>query len=132
MAYFAYSSISGGLGPGPWRINTGVDPANIDTVLGIIQEEISRILEEPISVDELEDSKAFLTGSLPLHLETNEGLSQAIINIERHNLGLDYLRQYKQTILEINPPEILSAIGHWMHPYNIALAIAGPTLYKER
>ena len=66
-----------------------------------------------------------------LHLETNEGLSQAIINIERHNLGLDYLRQYKQSILDIGPSEILDAAGHWMHPTNVALSIAGPTYYKE-
>jgi len=127
LAYYAYSSISGGLGPGPWKINTGVDPANIQRVLDIMLSEIQRILDEPIPEDELEDSKAFLTGSLPLHLETNAGVAQAIINIERHNLGLDYLRHYKETIMRINALDIQTAVQHWIHPRHYALAIAGPT-----
>jgi zinc protease len=126
LAYYAYSSISGGLGPGPWRIYTGVDPENIDDVITIIEDEIEHLVTEPIPDHELTDSKAFLTGSLPLHLETNEGLSQAIINIERHNLGFDYLRQYKQSIMQISPKNILNAVQNWMDPHNLALSIAGP------
>ena len=130
LAYFAYSSISGGLGPGPWRINTGVDPDNIDKVLSIIQEEIKRMVEEPIPDDELEDSIAYLTGSLPMHLETNEGLAQSIINIERHKLGLNYLRQYRQSIMQISPSDIINAVQNWIDPDNIAISVAGPTLYS--
>lgn len=129
LAYFAFSSISGGLGPGPWRVNTGVDPDNIYAVLPLIQHEIRNILNDPIPDDELEDSKAFLTGSLPLHLETNEGLAQALINMERHQLGLDYLQQYVSIITTIHAREVQEAMARWIHPEHCAIAIAGPTVY---
>ena len=131
LAYYAYSSISGGLGPGPWRINTGVDPDNVPRVLDIMQVEVQRILNELIPEDELEDSKAFLTGSLPMHLETNEGITQAILNIERHHLGLDYLRQYKASLISIQADDVQTAIQQWLHPSNYALAIAGPNHSME-
>ena len=130
LAYYAFSSLNGGLGPGPWTINTGVDPANIDRAIEVILGEVQCILDEPIPEEELEDSKAFLTGSLPLHLETNEGLVQAITNIERHNLGLDYLRHYKDTIMRISALDIQTAVQHWMHPHHYAMAVAGPTTYS--
>ena len=131
LAYFAYSSITGGLGPGPWRVNTGVDPDNIYAVLPLIQQEIRKLLDKPIPDDELDDSKAFLTGSLPLHLETNEGLAQAITNMERHQLGLDYLQQYVSIITTIHSREVREAMARWIHPEHCAVAIAGPTTYYE-
>lgn len=129
LAYYAYSSIDGGLGPGPWTINTGIAPANIGRAVDVILDEIKRILDEPIPEDELEDSKAFLTGSLPLHLETNEGLMQSIINMERHTLGLDYLQHYKENIMRISAQDIQKSVQHWMDPTSYALAVAGPTIY---
>ncbi len=30
MAYYSYSRIDGGLGPGAWRVVAGVDPSNVD------------------------------------------------------------------------------------------------------
>ncbi|TFG72553.1 MAG: insulinase family protein, partial [Anaerolineales bacterium] len=129
LAYYAYSSITGGLGPGPWTINTGVDPANTGRALDVILIEVERILDEPIPEDELEDSKAYLTGSLPLHLETNEGLMQSIINMERHALGLDYIQHYKANIMRISAQDILKSVQHWMDPNIYVLAVAGPTTY---
>ncbi|MDF1513909.1 MAG: pitrilysin family protein, partial [Anaerolineae bacterium] len=126
LAYYAYSSISGGLGPGPWRINTGVEPGNVLRVVDILRDEIRHILEHPVPEDELEDSRAFLIGSLPMHLETNEGLTQAIINIERHQMKLDYLREYTEMIRGISATEVQTALQHWLHPDQFALSIAGP------
>ena len=56
-----------------------------------------------MQVAELEDVQTYLTGSLPLGLETNEGVSGAILNMERDQLSLDYLSRYPGLVGEITP-----------------------------
>jgi len=126
LAYYAYSRVDGGPGPGPWRVIAGVNPANVARAIASIRAEIARICEEPVGEQELADNKAFLTGSLPLRLETNEGVAQVILDMERYSLGLDYLQRYTGLIEAITAEQVQAAAQKWLHPDAYALAIAGP------
>ena len=126
LAYYSFSRVDGGPGPGPWRIVAGVNTANVERAVTGIRAEIRRMCEEPVDEEELEDNKAFITGSLPLRLETNEGVAQAIINMERYGLGLDYLQRYADLIGEITAERVQAVAQRWFDPDAYALAIAGP------
>jgi zinc protease len=126
LAYYAYSRVRGGIGPGPWSIVAGVDPANVDQAVDSIRAEIQRMRQEPVPPEELADSQAFLIGSLPLRLETNEGVARAIRDIERYDLGLDYIQQYAGMIQAATPGTIQAAAQQWLDPDAFNLAIAGP------
>jgi zinc protease len=58
LAYYAYSSVNGGMGPGPWTISSGVDPENVEKVIKLIVDELDKFTNELVTVDELEDSKS--------------------------------------------------------------------------
>ncbi len=126
LAYYSFSRVDGGLGPGPWRVIAGVNPANVERAAASIRAEIRRMCEEPVGEDELADNKAFITGSLPLRLETNEGVAGAILNMERYNLGLDYLQWYARLIGEITAERVQAVARRWLDPDAYALAVAGP------
>jgi zinc protease len=126
LAYYATSRLSGGEGPGPWRVIAGVNPVNVEQAVVSIRDEIRRICEEPVGEEELVDNKAFITGSMPLHLETNEGVAGTILSMERHGLGLDYLQRYADMIDEITAARVQVAAQRWLDPDAYALAIAGP------
>lgn len=126
LAYYAYSRIEGGHGPGPWTVVAGVNPVNVNRALDSIRGEIRRICEEPVPPQELADSQAFLVGSLPLRLETNEGVARAILEMEQYNLGLDYLQRYADLIREITPERVQAAAQRWLDADAYVLAIAGP------
>ncbi|MCP4541217.1 MAG: insulinase family protein [Chloroflexi bacterium] len=128
LAYYSFSRVDGGPGPGSWRVVAGVNPDNTEQAVTSIRAEIRRISEELVEADELEDNKAFITGSLPLHLETNEGVAQSIINMERYNLGLDYLQRYAGLINKITAEQVQAAAQRWLDPDAYALAVAGPSL----
>jgi zinc protease len=127
LAYYSYSRLDGGPGPGPWRVMAGVNPANIEPAIVSIRDEIRRIQEQLVSEDELNDNKAFITGSLPLRLETNGGVAQSVLSIERYNLGLDYLQTYAERIKEIDAEQVRAVANRWLDPDAYALGIAGPT-----
>lgn len=126
LAYYVYSSVSGGLGPGPWVVSAGVDPANVDQALDLIQGEIGRYISQPVSVEELADTQANFIGRLPLSLETNSGVASALLNLERFNLGLDYYRQYPDLIRAITREQILTTAHRYLTPERLGVAIAGP------
>jgi zinc protease len=126
LAYYSYSRISGGSGPGPWMIVAGVNPVNVEQAVDSIRAEIRRIRQEMVPVDELRDSQTFLVGSLPLRLEANEGVAFAALDMERYGLGLDYLQRYGDLIRAITPERVQAAAQLWLDPDAFNLAVAGP------
>ena len=126
LAYYAYSSLSGGLGPGPWAISAGVDPANVTQAIDLICQEIARFVREPVTAEELADSQANFIGRLPLSLESNGGVAGALINLERYDLGLDYYRRYPDMVRAVTPELVLEAARRYLDPDRLGIAIAGP------
>ena len=94
--------------------------------MGYVHRGIERLCQEPVSAEELADNQAFITGSLPLALETNEGVARSIIRMERYKLGLDYLQRYADLINEVTPERVQAVAQRWLDPDAYALAIAGP------
>ena len=126
LAYYAYSSLSTGIGPGSWEVSAGVNPQNVSRARQLIQDELDRYLQEGITEEELADSKANFIGRLPLSLESNSGVANALLNIERHQLGLDYYRRYPDFVNQVTCEEVLSTARKFINLNRLAIAVAGP------
>ncbi len=125
LAYYAYSSLSAGTGPGSWEVSAGVSPQNVKRALELIQGELKRFVQEGVSEDELADSKANFIGRLPLSLESNGGVANALLNVERHQLGLDYYRHYSSLVDEVTREDVLSTARKFIDVDKLAIAVAG-------
>lgn len=125
LAYYAYSSLSAGIGPGSWEVSAGVNPLNVKKATELIKDELKRFVQEGVTEDELADSKANFIGRLPLSLESNGGVAGALLNIERHHLGLDYYRRYPDMVNEVTREDILEAARKFIDVEKLAIAIAG-------
>ncbi|MDX9993191.1 MAG: pitrilysin family protein [Anaerolineales bacterium] len=125
LAYYAYSSLSAGLETGTWDISAGVSPANLQKAIDLILQEIKIFVENGVTVAELQDSQDNFVGRLPLSLESNGGVTQALLNIERYDLGLDYYQNYEERIRAITPADALQAIRRHLHPEKLAIVSAG-------
>jgi zinc protease len=126
LAYYSYSRLSGGYGPGPWQVIAGVAPDKVDRAVAAIRHEIRRMIDEPVSHEELADNKAFFKGQLVLSLETNEGVAGSIMTMEMYRLGIDYLHRYAAMIDSLTAEDIQAAAAHYLDPDAYALAVAGP------
>ncbi|MCC6616966.1 MAG: insulinase family protein [Anaerolineae bacterium] len=126
LAYYAYSSLDGGMGPTPWRAIAGVNPANIQLATERIIDEIRRITNEPVSDEDLANVQSFFVGKLPLQLESNEGIAGTMLNMEIYGLGLDYLLTYRERIHALSKEDLLGAARHYLNPDAYVLSISGP------
>jgi zinc protease len=126
LAYYAYSQLSGGMGPGPWYISAGVDPANVEQAIELIRGEIERFSSQAVTTDELADSQSNFIGRLPLSLESNSGMASALLNLERYYLGLDYYRNYPEMVRNVSVEDILASARKYWEPDRLAVGVAGP------
>jgi len=126
LAYYAYSSLAGGDGPGPWQVVAGVNPSNLEQAIELIRGELRKIIKQPPGKDELGDNQANFIGRLPLQLESNEGVAGAIVNAERHSLGIDYFQKYPELVANVTRDDILRVAQRFIDPDNLAIASAGP------
>jgi zinc protease len=125
LAYHASASMNAWIDAGSWEVSAGVNPTNLDRAVDLIISELTRFVTEPVSQAELEDSQSNFIGRLPLSMESNSGVANAILNLERFQLGLDYYRRYPQMVSQVTPAMILEAAGRYIDPEKLAIISAG-------
>jgi zinc protease len=127
LAYYVYSTQDAGLDTGVWMAGAGVNPAQMGRALDSILAEIERLSREPVTAEELADSKAYLTGVVPLTLETNDGIASTLLNMEWYGLGLDFLDRYSGLIDAVTVEDVQRVAQAYLRPDAIAIVTAGPT-----
>lgn len=128
LAYYVQSGLGSSPGPGAWTVSAGVDPKDVDRAVELILEEVRRFVSEPVTEEELSDVQANLIGSLPLSLESNAGVASRILHMERHQLGLDFLRRYPEIVRAVTRDQILEASARYLDPERLAVVVAGPPI----
>jgi zinc protease len=126
LAYYAYSTQDASLHAGVWLALAGVNPAHVTLAVESILAEFARLGEEPVPDAELADSQAYMTGVLPLTLETNEGVASTLLNMEWYGLGLDYLQRYNELIYNVTPAEVQRVARAYLRTDAYTLSVAGP------
>ncbi|MHB0966319.1 MAG: M16 family metallopeptidase [Bellilinea sp.] len=131
LAYSASTSLNGSRAAGSWEFSAGVASQNLERVIELMMTEVGHFIHQPVSSEELKDSQSSYIGGLPLSLESNAGVSRAILNIERYQLGLDYLVNYASMIEKITPEQILETAQRYLVPAHFVTISAGPHPSEE-
>ncbi len=131
LAYYVYSGLDAGVGAGPWTVAAGVNPRNVDRAVDGILAEIERLRTAGVTQDELQHAQDFLTGSLALRLETNDGVAGTLADIEFFGLGLDYIVRYPDLIRGLSVEDLRVAVDRHAHPEVAITVVAGPPDGKE-
>ncbi len=125
LAYYAGSELTSLQLGGSWTVSAGINPENFEKTTDLIHAEISRFSSQPVEAEELSDVKAYFQGRMPLQLESNAGIAGQLLTIERYDLGLDYLRNYRDQIEKVTREEILAAASAYLKPDALVTASAG-------
>jgi zinc protease len=126
LAYAAQSTLVSSRNSPPWVVYCGVAPENVDRALDLIDRELQRFTTERVSEEELLECQAFLIGSLPLTVESNEAVAEALLDMVYYDRGLDYYQRIPDLIAGIDRQQILEAAQRYIKLESIATAVAGP------
>jgi zinc protease len=87
--------------------------------------ELERIRTDLVSDEELADAKNFLTGVFPIRAETQEGLTNLIVNQQLYGLADDYLQTYRDNIEAVTREDVLTVANKYIHPDRFAIVVVG-------
>ena len=87
--------------------------------------ELERIRTESVGDEELQDAKNFLTGVFPLRAETQEGLTNLIVNQYLYGLPEDYLETYRENVAAVTAEDVQRVAREHIRPDEVAIVIVG-------
>ena len=87
--------------------------------------ELNRIRDEKVLADELNDAKNFLTGVFPLRAETQEGITNLIVNQLLYDLPDDYLQTYHENVSAVTTEDVQRVAQAYVRPSEMAMVIVG-------
>jgi zinc protease len=126
LAYYASTSLNAGLLAGTWEISAGVNPGNLERALELIMKELERFIREPVAEEELSDSRSNFIGRLPMAFESNAGIANGLVRLERFGLDLDYYVNYPDLLQQISSEDLLHAAQRYLHLDQLVIISAGP------
>ncbi len=126
LAYYSFSRADANFGPGTWRLIAGVDPTNVDTAIKVMLEEIDTLIIKLVSHKELDDNKSYILGSIPIQLETNEGIAGTLASMELYGLGMNYLQHLPKQIKGVSRQDVRKAAARLLDPATYVVTSAGP------
>jgi predicted Zn-dependent peptidase len=110
---------------GIWMAAAGTDPANVDTVVEILERELRRLADEPLSDEELANAKNYLDGSLVVGLETFS--SQAFQMIRDETYGVRVLSQaHRDGIQNVTTDDVQRVARTYFRPEAATLVVVRP------
>jgi zinc protease len=88
--------------------------------------EIRRIIEEPVTGEELQDAKDYLTGSFVFAFESISQIARFLVHAEVYGLGFDYAEKYPEYIRSITVADITRVARTYLDSDNYTLVVVGP------
>jgi zinc protease len=128
LAYTTFASITmtAGLDPGRFIAFIGTSPENMKLATEGLLNEIRRIIEEPVTSEELQDAQDYLTGSFVFAFESSPQIARFLIHAEVYGLGFDYIEKYPEHIRAVTVDDISRAARMYLDSENYTLVVVGP------
>jgi len=123
--YGAYSNLDARRSAGTFRATAEVRTAVTGDSLKEFFYELNRIRDTRVSEKELGDAKAYLTGVFPIRLETQEGLTDQLVQIKMLRLPNDYLERYRDRVQAVTAEEIQRVATKYIRPDVAAVIVVG-------
>src|SRR5215467_411257 len=128
LAYTTFASITmtAGLDPGRFVSFIGTSPENMQLAIEGLIGEIRRIIDEPVTAQELQDAKEYLTGSFVFAFESSPQIARFLIHAEVYSLGFDYVEKYPEYIRTVTVEDISRVAKKYLDCENYTLVVVGP------
>jgi zinc protease len=131
LAYSLSSFSLLGLDTGSFGIYIGTSPDKKDEAIKAVWQQLYRILEEPISEEELAKAKNVLISNYELGLQThgNQALEMALN--ETYGLGQDFGNRYVHAIEQVDAQTVLAMARKYILPGNYVQVTVGADPLQE-
>jgi zinc protease len=93
--------------------------------IALTMREIQKMKDSGITEQELADAKTYLTGSYPLSFDTSRKIAGQLVEIQREDLGLDYVKKRNDYINAVTVDEVKRVAGRLLDPTDMFWVVVG-------
>jgi zinc protease len=125
LTYGASADINARKESGDIVADTDTRSESTGEVLRLIVDELWRLQRERVSDRELDDAKAYLTGSFPLTIETPQQIALQVLQAVVYGLDLNELQTYRERVNAVTPDDIQRVARAYLHPDRLSIVLVG-------
>lgn len=112
-------------GTGIFAVNASVGADVTALAIEQIVGELDVMSSQPVSDEELETVKSYVSGGMALQMETAGQMARAVRHIVFHQLPADYYDQFVRQVSALTKDDILRVAGRLMRPEQMLITVAG-------
>ncbi|GJL86064.1 MAG: peptidase M16 [Micavibrio sp.] len=108
-----------------FSVSTSTANTSVKQVLDIIKAEWTKMLNNPVSQEEIDNAKSYLIGSLPLSLTSTDSIASLLLSIQADDLPIDYLEQRNKNIGAASAEDIARVTKRILAPEKFVTVLVG-------
>lgn len=108
-----------------FEVSTSTKNQSAKEMLDIIKEQMSAMIENGVTKEELADAKSNIIGSLPLSLTSTSSISAAMQSTQLDEHPSDYLDHFDDKINAVTSEDILRVAKRILDPDNLLVVLVG-------
>jgi zinc protease len=125
LVYGIGAGHSATLGPGPFSVQFGANPQNVDRALEEAQRQIKDARDRGFTRDEVQAAIDYITGTYAVTLSTNAAVAGQLLVGEMYGLGLDYIQKRNGYYKAVTPAQVNQAARKYLRPGQGTIVVAG-------
>jgi zinc protease len=119
------------LGPGPFLVGTAVATESTGAATREVLSELTRIREDFVASDELEETRTYLAGVFPYTLQTIGDLAKRLEILALYQLPDDHYDGYLERVAAVTREDVLRVAQGHLDPEHMAIVAVGPAEILE-
>ena len=116
LCYSIHAATENYEGTGVLAVQAGLDTARLPQAIKLIRQELAKVIDEPIGIDELNKAKEFIKGKLILAMENSSAQAQWAAKQYIFEHKLEDLKQFLDKINQLRASELRLAAKECIKP----------------
>ena len=125
FTYGAYSQLSTDKLVGNFTASSSVRNEKTDSAIGQFLIEFNRIRIEPVSSEDVSQTKNEMSGGFARSLESPATIANFALNVARYNLPKDYYQNYLKNLSAVDNVAVKAMAEKYVQPGNLHIVIVG-------
>ncbi len=91
----------------------------------VIRDEWARLAEEGVTQQELDDAKTYLTGSYPLHFDSNASIARIMVGMQMDDMPVDYIVTRNDKVEAVTLEDVNRVAKKLLDPEHLTFVVVG-------
>ncbi|MGC6476200.1 MAG: M16 family metallopeptidase [Parvibaculales bacterium] len=126
LAYSVYSSLYELDISALWTGNMASSPENVDLAIALLETEMQKLRQTPVSATELANAKAYLIGSYLFRFDSGEKIARQLLSMQLNGFDRDYPNLRQARIEAVQSADIQRVARRVLNPDNLLISVLTP------